>query len=179
MKKILSKLLHYCGRSILHWAYGISRLLLKEQANDLSKFKNYERVHYMDEGLPQDIEDILEISAILEIREYDIFSLAYHWWFGRIASQPVLENHFARYMFNKIVPHWVRQYNRMVLDLRDSGTLDREELGISRLPSATPESVRAGLRYTVMVFSALALIILFAELALRFSTLPCMFPPCY
>ena len=179
MKTILSKLLHYAGRSILRWAFEATRLLFKEQAFDLSKFQNYERVHYMDESLPEDIEDILEISAILEIREYDIFNLAYHWWFGKVASPRVLENHFSRYMFNKIVPHWVRQYNRMVLDLRDSGTLDREELGISRLPSATPESVRTGLRYTVMLFSALALIILFAELTLRFSTLPCMFPPCY
>ena len=133
----------------------------------------------MDENLPEDIEDVLELSALLEIREYDLFGLAYHWWFGCPANNKVLESHFVRYMFNKIVPHWMRHYSRMLLDLREQGILDREELGISRLPDATPQSVRAGLRYTVIIFSILGLLILIAELAAQFSVLPCMFPPCY
>ncbi len=133
----------------------------------------------MDENLPEDIEDVLELSALLEIREYDLFGLAYHWWFGRLPNKRVLETHFVRYMFNKIVPHWMRHYSRMLLDLREQGILDREKLGISRLPNATPQSVRAGLRYTVILFSILGLLILIAELAVQFSVLPCMFPPCY
>ena len=141
--------------------------------------QSYERVRHMDENLPEDIEDVLELSALLEIREYDLFGLAYHWWFGRPPNKKVLETHFVRYMFNKIVPHWMRHYSRMLLDLREQGILDREKLGISRLPNATPQSVRAGLRYTVIVFSILGLLILIAELAVQFSVLPCMFPPCY
>ena len=141
--------------------------------------RSYERFHHMDENLPADIEDVLELSAILEVREYDLFGLAYHWWFGHPANNKVLERHFVRYMFNKIVPHWMRHYSRMLLDLREQGILDKEELGISALPNATPQSVRAGLRYTVIVFSLLGLLILIAELAAQFTNLPCMFPPCY
>ena len=85
----------------------------------------------LDEELPEDIGDVLEISAFLEIREYDYFSLAYRWWFGRVPDSAVLESHFARYMFNRIVPHWVRQYSRMILNLQNEGRLDREDLGIS------------------------------------------------
>lgn len=143
------------------------------------KGRRFERSHHMDENLPADIEDVLELSAILEVREYDLFGLAYHWWFGHPANHNVLERHFVRYMFDKIVPHWMRHYSRMLLDLRKQGLLDRQELGISALPNATPQSVRAGVRYTVIVFSLLALLILFAELAVRFTSLSCMFPPCY
>ena len=133
----------------------------------------------MDENLPDDIEDVLEIAAILEVREYDLFALGYRWWFGRPPSNQVLESYFARYMFNKVVPHWMRHYSRMLLDLRGQGKLDREELGIDRLPDATPRSVRAGLRYTVIIFMVLALLVLIAELAAKYSIFSCMFPPCY
>ncbi len=133
----------------------------------------------MDENLPEDIEDVLELSAILEIREYDLFGLAYHWWFGHPANKRVLESHFVRYMFNKIVPHWMRHYSRMLLSLREQGILNREELGINNLPNATPQSVRAGLRYTVIIFSLLGLLLLIAEMAVQFNVFTCMFPPCY
>ncbi|MDE0309425.1 MAG: hypothetical protein OXI60_06285 [Acidiferrobacterales bacterium] len=133
----------------------------------------------MDENLPDDIEDVLELSAILEVREYDLFGLAYQWWFGHPANNRVLESHFGRYMFNKIVPHWMRHYSRMLLEMREQGILDREKLGISRLPNATPQSVRAGLRYTVIIFSLLGLLILIAEMAVKFTAFTCMFPPCY
>ncbi len=138
-----------------------------------------QRYHHMDERLPEDVEDVLELSAVLEVREYDFFDLAYRWWFGRRPNSQVLESHFARYMFNKIVPHWVRNYCRMILDLQKQGKLDKEELGISRLPEATPQSVRAGLRYLVMILMTMGLLILIAELAIQFNALPCMFPPCY
>ncbi len=141
--------------------------------------QSYKRYRHMDENLPEDIEDVLELSAILEIREYDLFGLAYHWWFGHPANKKVLESHFARYMFNKIVPHWMRHYSRMLIDLREQGILDREELGIDRLPNATPDSVRAGLRYTVIIISLFGLLILIAEMAVQFNVLTCMFPPCY
>ena len=136
-------------------------------------------IHHMDEALPEDIEDVLELSAILEIREYDFFFMAYRWWFGCLPDDRVLERHFIRYMFNKIVPHWIRNYCRMLYEMETKGVLDREKLGVSRLPDATPQSVRAGLRYFVMLFCAVGLLVLIAEYAMQFSALPCMFPPCY
>ena len=133
----------------------------------------------MDEDLPDDVEDILEISALLEIREFDYFNLAYSWWFGQSPNSRVLESYFARYMFNKIVPHWVRGYSRMILDLQSQGVLNKEELGISRLPDATPQSVRAGLRYFVMLLITMGLLVLIAEVAVQFRVVKCLLPPCY
>ena len=139
----------------------------------------YRRIPHFDESLPGDIEDVLEISAILEIREYDIFELAYRWWFNAPPKSEILESHFARYMFNKVVPPWVRQYNRMIFTLRDRGELNKEALGIALLPDATPRQIRAGVRYSVMLACVLSVLIVLANLAYTFLDLPCMFPPCY
>ncbi len=165
-------------KSVRDWMNVIYRSYNKEQLSDLREFQNHKTVQYMDEKLPEDIVDILEISAMLEIREFDIFSLAYCWWFGREPTKRVLENHFAKYMFNKIVPPWVRQYSRLILDLRANGKLNREELGITSLPSAT-KSVRTDLRYAVILFLALALLILMATVIDNFVLTPCYFLPCY
>ena len=175
----LNRIIQLCCRYLLHQGYWLVQLYSRRKGSDNSANQSVKRIHHMDENLPEDIEDVLELSAILEIREFDLFGLAYHWWFGRVPSHEVLESHFCRYMFNKIVPHWVRHYSRMVFDLKLQGKLDREALGISRLPDATPQSIRAGLRYAVIVFSSLAILILIAELAVQYSVLPCMFPPCY
>ena len=176
---ILVNFLRWCGRYLLHGFYGMAGIFLSRKGSGVTAEQSLKRSRYMDKALPEDIEDVLEISAILEIREFDVFGLAYRWWFGRSANHEVLESHFARYMFNQIVPLWVRHYSRMVIELRMRGELDRAVLGIDDLPDATPESIRAGVRYTVMVFSALALLVLIAELTVKFSVLPCMFPPCY
>ena len=151
----------------------------RRNKNIEQEYTRFKKISSMDEPLPEDIADVLEISAILEIREYDLFGLAYYWWFGKPSPEKVLESHFARYMFKKIVPLWVRQYSRMVLELQEKGSLDREALGVDRLPDATPESVRAGVRYAVILVTTLCLLVLIAEFAFKYLKLPCFFPPCY
>ena len=166
--------LKYMKLGLMYVLLGFYKLMGAASGNsDDIKFPS------MDEPLPVDIENILEISAILEIREFDLFGLAYKWWFGYQPSNKVLESHFARYMFNRIVPHWVRQYNRMVYQLHDAGKLDRATLGVADLPDATPESVRAGVRYAVILVSTLCILVLIAELTYKYLKLPCMFPPCF
>ena len=168
---IFQKILRYCSRYMLHVTYGAIGLFSTRKNSSGTVNQSVKRIHHMDEALPEDIEDVLEISAIFKIREFDVFSLGYVWWFGRNSSSEVLESHFVRYMFNKIVPHWVRHYSRMVIALRLKGELDRETLGIDKLPDATPKSIRKGLRYTVIVFSILALLILLAELAMACTSI--------
>lgn len=175
VKQINSLIRYYLVNSI--WKFTSS--FVGKQAATEPAHPNNRRIRHMDENLPDDIEDVLELSALLEIREIDFFDLAYRWWFGREPNRIILERHFARYMFNKIVPHWVRDYCRMIYDLQFQGKLNKEDLGISKLPDATPESVRAGLRYFAMLVSVLGLLLLLAELVVQFSVLPCMFPPCY
>lgn len=174
-KQIYSLVRHFLLNSI--WSFA--DLFTNKRVVAEPAIQSPRRIRHMDEDLPEDIEDVLELSALLEIREIDFFDLAYRWWFGRVPNSRNLERHFARYMFNKIVPHWVRNYCRMIFDLQLQGTFDKEQLGISRLPDATPQSVRAGLRYFAMLLTVMGLLLLIAELVVQFSVLPCMFPPCY
>ncbi len=168
-------------KQILLLIWGLlMRLIWKEYRSNEDQLKSsVRRIRYMDESLPEDVEDVLQLSAMLEVREYDFFDLAYRWWFGRAPNNRILERHFIRYMFNKIVPYWVRDYCRMIAVLQSQGMLTKEKIGISRLPDATPQSVRAGLRYFVMLLIAMGLLVLIAELTVQFRVMPCMFPPCY
>lgn len=152
---------------------------LRNKEYEIGDDKFIRRKQNFDEAIPDDIEDILEISALLEVKEYDIFGLAYAWWFGRDPNSEVLESHFARYMFKEIVPHWVRHYNRMVLQMSQEGTLNKEELGIDKLPDATPHSIRQGIRYSVILFLIMFLLVVITQLAYRVLELQCFFPPCY
>lgn len=137
------------------------------------------RHRHFDENLPEDVEAVLDVAAILQIREFDVFQVAYRWFYGRPSNEEQIERHFVLYMFKSVVPHWVRQFTRAALDLNAQGRLDPTEFGIDRLPSATPQSVASGLRYTVILASTVALLILMAEATTKLLKLKCVLPPCY
>ncbi len=59
---------------------------------------------------------VLDASATLDIPEFDLFALAHSWRFGSRAEIAALERIFAAYMFGGVIPAWVRQYARRVLD---------------------------------------------------------------
>lgn len=63
-----------------------------------------------------DVRLVLDAAASLDIREFDLFAGAHKWWFGHHAEIKALERVFAAYMFHGIVPPWVRQYARRVLN---------------------------------------------------------------
>ena len=91
---------------------------------------------YFDEDLKQDSLDLLEAAAALEVKEFKLFELAYRQWYGKKPLPHVIEAHFSNYMFNKIIPAWVRSYSRQVVQLHRSDCLDPKEFGIYQpLPS--------------------------------------------
>ncbi|MDH3282989.1 MAG: hypothetical protein OEQ18_17940 [Gammaproteobacteria bacterium] len=140
--------------------------------------KSARRQHF-DEDLPEDVEAVLDVAAILQIREFDLFHVAYRWFYGHASNEDQIERHFVLYMFKSVVPHWVRQFTRAALDLHAEGRLDPSKFGIDRLPAATPQSVASGLRYTVILVSTVALLVLMAEASSKLFNLKCVLPPCY
>ena len=76
------------------------------------------RRQYFDEDLEQELLDLLEVSALLEIKEFALFELAYKEWYGRAPLSRVIEAHFSNYMFHGIIPAWVTSYTRQVLELQ-------------------------------------------------------------
>ncbi len=137
------------------------------------------RQRHFDEDLPDDVEAVLDVAAILQIREFDVFHAAHLWFYGRAPSEDQIERHFVLYMFKSVVPHWVRQFTRKILDLDAEGRLDPSEFGIDRLPPASPQSVATGLRYTVALASTVAFLVLMAQATTKLFKLKCLLPPCY
>lgn len=101
-----------------------------------SKVKSTEDRQYFDEDLKQDSLDLLKAAAALEVTEFKLFELAYREWYGRKPLPRVIEVHFSNYMFNNVIPTWVRSYSRGVVELHKTGTLDPKAFGIYQpLPS--------------------------------------------
>jgi len=95
-----------------------------------------ERRQYFDEAVNAELWDLLEASALLDVKEFTVFELAYKDWFGRHPQTELIENYFSRYMFNGAIPVWVRRYSRMVVELDQRGELNPRQLGVyKRLPS--------------------------------------------
>jgi len=91
-----------------------------------------ERRQYFDEKVDGALWDLLETAALLEIKEFALFEMAYKDWYGRFAVPNVMESHYANYMFSGVIPIWVRGYCRKVIELNRAGQLDPRKLGIYR-----------------------------------------------
>lgn len=133
-----------------------------------------------DENLAPDIDSVLNATALLDITEWDFFNLAYDRWHGEPALEGIMEPIFAAYMFNDVVPLWARHFARLVERLYRRGVLDRQALGVDRLPSSKL-MVKRGVRYGVFVVVVIVALIVFAEFIAQITRLGdrCLFPPCY
>lgn len=115
---------------------------------------NYDRRQYFDEDVDPELWDLLQTSSLLDIKEFDVFELAYKEWFGHVPQPHVSEAHFANYMFNQQIPIWVRRYTRKVIDLHERDALNPRELGVYR-PLPSRKLKRIGKIYTVILLAVL------------------------
>lgn len=133
-----------------------------------------------DENIAPDIDSVLTATALLDITEWDFFNLAYNRWHGEPAAEGIMEPIFAAYMFNDVVPLWARHFARLVERLYQRGVLDRQALGVDRLPSSA-QMVSRGMRYGVAITTIMIVLVVLAEIAAQLVRLGdrCQFPPCY
>ena len=133
-----------------------------------------------DQELRSDVHSVLDAAALLDITEFELFRLAYERWHGEPVDETVLEPFFVAYMFNDVVPMWVRYFSRLVQRRSQLDTLDCKEFGVD-LRMRTPQMVRRGVRFTVILVTVLATLVVLAETAAQLVNLGerCMFPPCY
>ena len=104
-----------------------------------------------DDAIRSDLTDIINAAALLQISEFQFFHVAHDQWFGRRTSDSMMEIIFMSYMFDNIVPHWVRQLTRKVLNLNRQGQLDPHQFNIKRR-IVTPEQRARGEWYIIMLF---------------------------
>ena len=133
-----------------------------------------------DENLPPDVDAVLNATALLDVTEWDFFNLAYNRWYGEPVEADAMEPIFAAYMFKHVVPVWARHFARLVERLYRRGVLDRQALGVARLPHSQQMASR-GMRYGILVVTVITALIVFAEFMAQIMRLGerCLFPPCY
>lgn len=83
----------------------------------------------MDGGLGPDARLVLDASAALDLKEFDLFRLAWRRWTGAEPDPARIESAFASYMFHHDAPPWVRHLAREVLRRQAAGRLRPNDFG--------------------------------------------------
>ncbi len=88
----------------------------------------------------EDVRQVMDAARVLDIKEFDLFQLAWRHWNTSAPGEKMLERAFGQYMLYHRVPPWVRQFARDVLRLEGNGTLNPSKFGVSlvRKPPAAP-----------------------------------------
>ncbi len=73
-----------------------------------------------------DAQAVLWSAEILEKSEFEVFETAYQAWYRETPDVTRLERIFADYMFDEVVPFWVRQFTRTTLEAHDDWRRDEE-----------------------------------------------------
>jgi len=90
-----------------------------------------------EKSIPADVRNVLNAAALLQVSEFCLFQIAYRHWHGSDTSERSIEQHFVPYMFRSVVPFWVRQFCRRVLQAVADGTFDAAGFGVE--PAAEGE----------------------------------------
>ncbi len=77
-----------------------------------------------------DAQLVLWSAEILQKTEFELFETAYRSWYREEPEVDRLERIFASYMFDEVVPFWVRQFARTTLDEND-GWRAGEDMAVS------------------------------------------------
>jgi hypothetical protein len=77
-----------------------------------------------------DVRHVSETAAVLGVSEFEIFRLAYRFWYQRELRAVVMDETFADYLHRQTVPSWVRDFCRRVLNLAAVGQLRPSDFGV-------------------------------------------------
>lgn len=92
-----------------------------------------------------DTRRAMDAARALDIKEFDLFRLAWRHWHGDDSRPELIERAFGQYMMHGRVPPWVRQFARDVMRLEGNGTLDPRKFGVGlvrRAPAPPPRHAR-------------------------------------
>ena len=146
-----------------------------------SGWRDFSKIFFEEDLPPQDVQDVLMASNLLEIPEFEIFRLSYAYWYGSMPVEAEIEAAFSSYMFGGKVPVFVRQFSRRVKDMELHDNVDRHKLGIKE-QGGILSNVRMGLLVFVLLFAVQVLIYTMAAYTAGESPLlvgRCFLPPCY
>ncbi len=137
-----------------------------------------DRRYFDEKKIPTDVWSVLRVSSLLSVGEFKIFELAYEDWYGEAGDEMMIEKHFTGYMFNDLVPPWVRHFCKKVMKRDQEGELDPGEFGVVE-PTGSQEQFNKGLEAIMWILGALIILFVMGESAAQVLKLQCMLPPCY
>ena len=71
-------------------------------------------------------------ASVLQISEYELFSIAYQNWFNHPLSENRLDTMFKDYLASGDPPYWVNDFSRKVHEKFKAGELNYKDYGIKR-----------------------------------------------
>ena len=140
-----------------------------------------ERKLFFDEkNMSDDVADVLEAAALLQVTEFELFRIAWRKWHGGEIGDEQLERHYLPYMFKSQVPVWVRQLARKVISEAEADQLDPSRYGIMPKP-LTMDMYNRGIRSFLWIAVVLGTLLTGAATVAEFAPWyqSCFFPPCY
>ena len=104
----------------------------------LNREKLRSKRYFDEKTIPEDVWAVLKASSALSVGEFRVFQIAYEQWYGEEGEEKAIENHFTSYMFNDIVPIWVRHFCTRVVRLDREDALDPSEFGVRHAAEQEP-----------------------------------------
>jgi len=87
---------------------------------------------------PTDIQQVYRASAWLGVSEFQVFCDAYQAWYDAKPLEKWIEPYFVNFLGQDVVPFWVRNYVRIILNRKDLLALEKKRLIIGRLTYFIP-----------------------------------------
>jgi hypothetical protein len=87
---------------------------------------------------PTDIQLVYNASAWLGISEFQIFSDAWQAWYNKKPSEKRIEPYFVDFLGQDVIPFWVRNYVRFILNRKDLIEKEKRRLAIGTLTYYIP-----------------------------------------
>lgn len=127
---------------------------------------------------PGDVRSVLRAASLLSVGEFRVFEIAYEQWYGEPGDAKRIERSFAAYMFNDVIPVWVRHFCKKVVQLDSENALDPGDYGILA-PAASTSQQNRGLECIMLLIVILMLFFSMGDSAADLMQMQCILPPCY
>jgi hypothetical protein len=138
------------------------------------------KLFFDEKRMSDDVADVLEAAALLEVTEFELFRIAWGKWHGGGIGDAQLERHYLPYMFKGQVPVWVRQLARKIVAEAEADELNPANYGVMPKPQ-TMDMYNRGLRYCLWIAVIMGTLLTGAATVAELSPWyqSCFFPPCY
>lgn len=87
---------------------------------------------------PTDIQQVYKASAWLGVSEFQVFCDAWQAWYDAKPTDKRIEPYFVDFLGQDVVPFWVRNYVRLILNRKDLLQKERKRLTIGILTYYIP-----------------------------------------